>query len=614
MFNKPIEDQQLGIHLRLETRNLRLLLLCLLASLSLHALDREAFTFTHYDLQAQIDPATHGFAAHGKIVLRNDTDQPQRNPVLQISSSLAWKSIEVNGKPLLEVSHSVLSGIDHTGQLNEAVVTLAQAVPPQGTVELEISYAGAITKDTTRLEQQGMQQDAASASDWDEIAEGFSAVRGVGFVAWYPVALNLVSIGDGSSYSLVLQRWKNREVSSQFKLDACTSANAKGTLIAFGASVETLVRQPTADKKATTALSCASFPATTTGFSTPSFVLGALARRDLAAEGINASIVYPASQAQAAGDYALWMKPAEALTSNWFGKGKRPVLLVALPDLNDAPWESGVAMFAPLQNDSKAARSMLVHQFTHAAFPSPRLWIYEGLAHFAQALEHESQDGRAGALNYMAQQLPTLVEDENENIDIARHLHAARPISIKLTALTSGSDEVLYRSKAMYVWWMLRDMLGDDVLKRALAKYHAAEDTDPAYLQHLLEAEAQTAGQKTDLGSFFNDWVYYDRGLPDFHIPATYSRPIESPNATGGFLVTVTIENAGDAGAEVLLTVITANKENIQKRLLVPGAGKASLRITSQGRPETVSVNDGSVPESDSKNNTASIQVDNAAH
>ena len=257
---------------------------------------------------------------------------------------------------------------------------------------------------------------------------------------------------------------------------------------------------------------------------------------------------------------------------------------------------------------------MLVHQFTHAAFPSPRLWIYEGLAHFAQALEHERQGGRAAALSYMAQQLPTLTEDENENIDIAKRMHAPRPISIKLTALVAGSDEVLYRSKAMYVWWMLRDMLGDEVLRRALAKYQAAEDTEPTYVQHLLEAEVQAGGIKTDLGTFFNDWVYRDRGLPDFHVPATYARPIESSSATGGFLVTVTIENSGDAGAEVPLTVTTANKESFEKRLLVPGAGKASLRLTTQGRPESVSVNDGSVPESETKNNTANIQVENAVH
>ncbi len=36
-----------------------------------------------------------------------------------------------------------------------------------------------------------------------------------------------------------------------------------------------------------------------------------------------------------------------------------------------------------------------------------------------------------------------------------------------------------YRSKAMYVWWMLRDMVGETALKKALQKYRADDDKDP---------------------------------------------------------------------------------------------------------------------------------------
>src|SRR5437016_1661402 len=275
----------------------------LLCALRLHALDRNAFSITQYDLKAQIDPATHGFAATGKVVLRNDSDQPQHNAVLQISSSLDWKSIELNGKPLLHVTHSFVSDVDHTGELSEAVLTFPQNIAPQGTVELEISYAGAIDKSTARMEQAGASKDVAAANDWDEIAGSFSAVRGIGFVAWYPVATDAVSISDGSSYSLVLQKWKNRESSAQFKLEACTPTAKPGEqLMVFGASVQTLARQPAA-RQNSAAIGCAAFPAVILGFTTPSFALGALARRDMAAEGVNATIVYPADQAQAAADY-----------------------------------------------------------------------------------------------------------------------------------------------------------------------------------------------------------------------------------------------------------------------------------------------------------------------
>ena len=596
--------------LKLETRNLKLLfLLCLLSALPLHALDRNAFSITQYDLKAQIDPATHGFAATGKVVLRNDSDQPQHNAVLQISSSLDWKSIQLNGKPLLHVTHSFVSDVDHTGELSEAVLTFPQNIAPQGTVELEISYAGAIDKSTTRMEQAGASKDVAAANDWDGIAGGFSAVRGIGFVAWYPVATDAVSISDGSSYSLVLQKWKNRESSAQFKLEACTPTAKPGEqLMVFGASVQTLARQPAA-RQNSAAVSCTAFPAVTLGFTTPSFTLGALARRDMAAEGVNATIVYPADQAQAAADYAALMKPVQTLVNKWFGNSKRGVLVIALPDAHDTPWESGEALFTPVKRGAKSAALSLAHQFTHAAFPSPRVWVYEGAAHFAQALASESQENRAAALDYMAQQLPTLIDDEKENVEIALHAHP-RPVSITFTSLVAGNDEVLYRSKAMYVSWMLRDMLGDSVLQHALAKYQATEDTDPAYLQHLLESEAKATGVTTDLQSFFNDWVYHDRGLPDFRVASTYAKPLLNSGAASGFLVTVTIENLGDAGAEVPVTLSGANKEKITKRLWVPGAAKVSVRITTQNQPQSVAINDGSVPESDTTNNSANVNIE----
>jgi len=587
------------------------LILCLLSALPVCALDRGAFTFTQYELKVQINPATSGFAADGKVVLRNDSDQPQHSTVLQISSSLDWKSIQINGKTILHVTHSIISDVDHTGQLSEAVLTFPQDIPPKGTVELEISYGGTIKKDSTRLEQAGAPKDVAAGNDWDEIAENFSAVRGAGFVLWYPVAMDAVSISDGSSYSLVTQRWKNREVSSQFKLEACvTSANPKSELMVFGSSVQSLTRQTVANKKEGPALSCASFAAVTVGYSTPSFVLGALEK--LSAEGVNAAIIFPTDQAQAASDYAPLMKPAEALVNTWFGPSKRGVLILGLPDEHDAPWESGEALFTPLRRAPRAAGLTLVHQFTHAAFASPRPWIYEGLAHFAQALQIENQDGHAAALDYMAQQLPGLIDDENENVAIARQAHPG-PVSITFTSLTAGNDEVLYRSKAMYVWWMLRDILGDRVLQHALGKYRPEEDTDPAYLQHLLEAEAKISGAPVNLDGFFNDWVYHDRGLPDFHVASTYARPVLNSGAANGFLVTVTVENLGDAGAEIPLTLTAANKEIIVKRLLVPASGKASIRITTQNQPQTVTVNDGSVPETDSKNNSADIKLESTS-
>ncbi len=62
----------------------------------------------------------------------------------------------------------------------------------------------------------------------------------------------------------------------------------------------------------------------------------------------------------------------------------------------------------------------------------------------------------------------------------------------QVESLINTSIEELYRSKALYVWWMLRDMIGDDALKKALAAYRPDADTSPAYMQHLIEAQTKT--------------------------------------------------------------------------------------------------------------------------
>ena len=43
------------------------------------ALDREAFSFTNYDLNVQIDPEQHRLGVRGTVTLRNDSSTPQSN-------------------------------------------------------------------------------------------------------------------------------------------------------------------------------------------------------------------------------------------------------------------------------------------------------------------------------------------------------------------------------------------------------------------------------------------------------------------------------------------------------------------------------------------------------
>src|SRR5712691_707955 len=194
------------------------------------ALDRDAFTFTRYDLNLRIEPEQQRLAARGKITLRNDSASPQKNAVLQISSSLSWRSIQSHGKALQFVAQPYESDIDHTGQPSEAIVALPNEIPPNGTVELDIGYEGTIPLDTTRLTRIGTPKEVASHTDWDHIGQSFTAVRGVGYVAWYPLAIESANLSEENSVFEAIGRWKARESESDMQLEINYSpANVEGS-------------------------------------------------------------------------------------------------------------------------------------------------------------------------------------------------------------------------------------------------------------------------------------------------------------------------------------------------------------------------------------------------
>ncbi len=90
----------------MKLRSLRLSSYCDLCACAgeCFSLDREAFTFTNYDLNVRVEPGQQRLGARGKITLRNDSATPQKIAVLQISSSLDWRSIKAAGKQLQFVS------------------------------------------------------------------------------------------------------------------------------------------------------------------------------------------------------------------------------------------------------------------------------------------------------------------------------------------------------------------------------------------------------------------------------------------------------------------------------------------------------------------------------
>jgi hypothetical protein len=536
-------------------------------------LDRTAFTFVHYDLEVRVDPAGHALAARGTIRLRNDSAAPQKDLTLQISSSLGWRMIELNGKPLPFVAEPYTTDLDHTGAVTEAVVTLPAPVPPKGLIELEVGYDGTVTPDATRLTRAGVPAATATRTDWDQIGEPVTAVRGVGYVAWYPVSLPAASLAD-TSLGSALADWKNSQRESTMRAKLCWVGETQQLSVVANGRLEGVNRSLLgATEEGTTQAGCSVYSFGPLGWTVPAFSIAeytALSRPAI-------TVYHLAGQQASAQEYALAAEKVLPFESDWFGAPRRKVEVVQLATPGDAPFESGPLLFTPFETaDRKALEVGMIHQLVHASISSQRPWIEEGLAHFAQALEREQQDGRKAAIAYMQQFLPALTAAE---AGAARNPGAT-------PGLVSSGDEIMYRVKAMYVWWMLRDMVGDAALGRALKTYRPAQDNDTGYMPQLIEQAA-----RRDLEWFFDDWVYRDRGLPGFRVDAAY------PRATlrGGYVVAVTIEDLGAAAAEVPVFVSTSGGE-MRQRMIVKGKQKATERIEVPGTPSEVTVNDGSVP------------------
>jgi hypothetical protein len=561
-----------------------LCVLCVLCGSSFFAaaIDREAFTFTKYDLEIRLEPEQQRLGARGKITLRNDSARPQKVAVLQISASLDWRATRVDGKAVQFVTQPYVSDIDHTGALSEAIVTLPAEIKPKGLVEIEVGYEGTIPLDATRLTRAGVPEEIAKHTSWDQISVSFTAVRGAGYVAWYPIATESANFSEGELFQVV-DRWKAREAESEFKASVAMS-RASGEpppfLICLPGGQAFTEELGLAQKVS------AECSWTRLGTVTPTLVMANYQDQSNPPFYLFSFLGHEAGAAK----YSSALKPATKFISEWFGQPRAPIAIADMADPHAAPYESGTLLLTSMAaEDSELAAINLVHELTHAALSSPRPWVHEGLAHFAEAVFREKQKGRQAALVLLGIHRAAFLEPEKEVVRSPQK-NSGQP-------LATTFDETYYRSKAAYVWWMLRDMIGEAALKQAISKYRAEDDKSPKYVEQLVEAAA-----KRDLGWFFEDWVYHDRGLPDFRVQSVHPWK----NEKGVQIVTVTLENLGSAGAEVPFTVRCEGAE-VTRRIEVRAKSTATTRVEVPGTPTEIVVNDGSVPESDLTNNVFKI-------
>ena len=113
----------------------------------------------------------------------------------------------------------------------------------------------------------------------------------------------------------------------------------------------------------------------------------------------------------------------------------------------------------------------LVHSLAHAYFSSPRQWLNEGVAQFLGSLWVEQVQGRQTALELFASERGALALAE-----------PATPGETGGADLLNASDAIHYRTKAVYVLWMLRDLTSDQALAAALQAYRPEKDITPRLL------------------------------------------------------------------------------------------------------------------------------------
>src|SRR5271165_1861344 len=578
------------------TRFLTLIVFCLGLAASSAALDREAFTITRYQLEVQIDRASHVMAVTGRLTLRNDSTSPQKNVVLQVSSSFSWNGIAFNGKPVEWIGNDYTSDIDHTGRLSEAIATLPKEVPPTATIDLDIQYGGTVTPDSTRLTRMSAPQEMALRNDWDQISERFTAIRGLGYVVWYPVSIPAVSMSDGSAVFEAIDAWKLRYQRSEFDAHISVLSGSARLCIAGNAMKSTCGEvSETADPRTGERTMQVSniLQLSGLGQTVPAFAVADYAELDR--PGI--AVFHTPDKLSLARDFAAAAEDNEPVLNEWLPPSSvQKATVIELTDPNANPYQIGSVLFTPLRQSQTPTLELLLMPVQVAArFSSPRRWIEDGLQRFLQSISVDRRAGRKSALQFLNEYLPALV-----STDVAADTGASGSKDQSQNTLVNTSDEILLRGKGAFVFWMLRDMLGDAVLQHALAAYRPSEDSSPSYFQSLLEE-----GRKHDLEWFFDDWVYRDRGLPDFRVDSVYARPVlDDPNQLS--LVTVTIENRGTAGAEVPVLIQTASGERTV-RILSPAHQRVSARSQVPGSPTKVVVNDGSVPVLSSKDDTYDV-------
>jgi hypothetical protein len=600
--------------------------------------ERDALTFTGYDLDVHLVPARAGISVHAGLTVRNDGKALLTRLALQISSSLVWQGFELRTSagvtPLQFVQHRINTDANHTGVAREAVVTLPKPLAPGATLVLVGLYSGTIRQSAERLERIGAPAEQAAMADWDEVSadgEGVqTALRGYGNVLWYPVSSAPEFLGDGAKLFDAVGWAKQRQQGAATRLRLTveyTGAAPDAVYFCGQRQPLTVVRENTGAPVAEApGVATAEFAVRPLGFRVPSLFL--TNRAPTVTDGALLSAV--TEQDGVLAQYAIAASKTQQQLMDWLGIS--PLAPLNVLDHDGQPYEDAALLVAPLHAGETATLApVLVHTLAHAWFASSHVWLDEGVAQLMSLLWVESNDGRAAAIAQLDAEANALALAEPEIKPApevkpgvaggavegtAKSGAAGQPATGQNSdqsavgqslgqSLVEARSEVYYRTKAAAVLWMLRSIAGEDALKKALQSYrHDKNDANPEEFEKVLE---QTSGK--DLRWFFDDWVYRDRGLPDLSIRHVSSRQVpDEATKAGGWLIAVDVHNDGDAVAEVPVTVRSGTL-TATDRLRIPAHSDAATRILFQGTPNEVMVNDGTVPELQSSQHIEKVDL-----
>ncbi|WP_263366391.1 M1 family aminopeptidase [Edaphobacter bradus] len=567
--------------------------------------ERASLTFTAYDLALHISPATSHLAAHAQFTVKNTGPSPLPRLALQLSSTLHWESVTLrtagSTQPLTFAEHPLDTDADHTGQATEAVITLPQPLAPGTTLDLTAIYSGEIPFSAERLERIGAPLDKAAAADWDAITPSLTALRGFGNVLWYPTASPSILLGDGAKLFQALGQAKLRQspatISLRLTVEYTGEAPAAAWFCGRREVFHTIPENPGTSVTDTPGLATAEFSPRTLGFRIPSLFIvptDATATDNMLLSAIT-------QQPNVLPSYNAGLQLVRPLLSDWLGPN--PLEPLILLDHPGQPFEDNALLVAPMHAaDAASLAPLLAHSLTHAWFYSSHPWLNEGVAQFMTLLWVERNQGRNAALAQLHQQVNTLALAEPQITGTSDPATTGQ-------SLIEAHDETTYcGTKSAAVLWMLRSLTGDAALKHALALYRDTaarspkEDADSHAFQRTLE---QASGR--DLGWFFDDWVYRDRGLPDLSILNVTPRDLSTGGKTS-WLVSVEVHNDGYAAAEVPITVRSGTLTKTEF-LRLPGRATASTRVLFEGIPAEVIVNDGTIPEQTTPTHTRKLTL-----